>query len=38
MRFYRIIEETIQAAVCLSCFTMALAVLWQFSGAGALFH
>jgi hypothetical protein len=38
MKFYRIVEEALQALVCLSCFVTAAAVVWQFTGAAQLFH
>jgi hypothetical protein len=38
MKFYRVIEEALQALVCLSCFVTAAAVAWQFTGAAHLFH
>ncbi len=38
MKFYHVVEETLQALVCLSCFVTAAAVVLQFTGAAHLFH
>jgi hypothetical protein len=38
MRVHAIIEETIQSVVCLSCFTVVVAVFWQVIGVGGWFH
>jgi len=38
MSVQKIAEESIQVVVCLSCFTMVIAVWWQFAGAGSWFH
>jgi hypothetical protein len=35
MRLHKIIEESIEAAVCLPCFAVAIDVLWQVAGPAA---
>ena len=38
MKIYHVVEEALQALVCLSLFVTAAAVVWQFTGAASLFQ